>query len=102
MNRDARESQFRTLRHHVQITLLGALLVLAPLVLLIHTVLRVRTAVEKAVAPLREFLPGVKFSVAGVSAIELATFLLVVLICWLFGWVIVRTKLGRWVKQWVE
>jgi hypothetical protein len=38
MNRDAHEGLVGTLRHHIQITLLGALLVLAPLVLLVHTV----------------------------------------------------------------
>jgi len=102
MSGDAREGLVQTLRHHIQITLLGALLVLAPLVLLVHTVLRVRAAVDKAVAPLRELLPGAKFSVAGVSGIEAATLLLALLVCWLLGWGIVRTRLGRRVKQWVE
>ena len=90
MSRDAHEGLVGTLRHHIQITLLGALIVLAPLVLLVHTVLRVRTAVDKAVAPLRELLPGAKISVAGVSGIELATLLLALFVCWLLGWGIVR------------
>lgn len=102
MSGDAREGLVRTLRHHIQITLLGALLVLAPLVLLVHTVLRVRAAVDKAVAPLRELLPGAKISVAGVTGIELATLLLALLVCWLLGWGIVRTRVGRRIKQWVE
>ena len=38
MSRDAHEGLVGTLRHHIQITLLGALLVLAPLVLLVHAV----------------------------------------------------------------
>jgi uncharacterized membrane protein len=102
MSGDAREGLVQTLRHHIQITLLGALLVLAPLVLLVHTVLRVRAAVDKAVAPLQELLPGAKISVAGVSGIELATLLLALFVCWLLGWGIVRTRIGRRVKQWVE
>ncbi len=73
MSGDAHAGLFGSLRHHIQITLLGALLVLAPLVLLVHTVLRVRVAVDKAVAPLWELLPGAQISVAGVSGIELAT-----------------------------
>ena len=102
MSGDAREGLVGTLRHHIQITLLGALLVLAPLVLLVHTVLRVRAAVDQAVAPLRDLLPGAKILVAGVSGIEAATLILALLVCWLLGWGIVRTRIGRRVKQWVE
>jgi uncharacterized membrane protein len=102
MNGGALEGLGQTLRHHIQITLLGALLVLAPLVLLVHTVLRARAAMDKAVAPLRDLLPGAKISVAGVTGIELATLLLALFICWLLGWGIVRTRIGRRVKQWVE
>ena len=39
---------------------------------------------------------------AGVSGIEMATLLLALLVCWLLGWGIVRTRVGRRVKQWVE
>lgn len=102
MSGDERKGLFSVLRHHIQITLLGALLVLAPLVLLVHTLLKVRTAVDKAVVPLKELLPGAKLSVAGVSGLELATFLLILLVCWFLGWIIVRTQLGRSVKRWVE
>jgi uncharacterized membrane protein len=102
MNGGALEGLGQTLRHHIQITLLGALLVLAPLVLLVHTVLRARAAMDKAVAPLRDLLPGAKISVGGVTGIELATLLLALFVCWLLGWGIVRTRIGRRVKQWVE
>ena len=51
--------------------------------------------VDKAVAPLRELLPGAKISLAGVSGTEMATLLLALLVCWLPGWGIVRTRLGR-------
>lgn len=90
------------LRHHVRITLLGALLVLAPLVLLVHAVLRVRATVDQAVAPLRELLPGAKISVAGITGLELVTFLFILLVCWILGSLIMRTQFGHRVKQWVE
>ncbi len=97
-----RNALFSPFRRHARITLLGALIVLAPLVLLVHSVLRARKTLEQATAPLKQILPGTDLSVGGVSAPELATLVLVVLSCWLFGWVIVRTEVGRSIKDWIE
>ncbi len=97
-----RETLAPSVKHHFRITMLGALLVLAPLVLLVHTVVRVRKTVAQVAAPLQQILPGTNLSVGGWSFFELVTLLLVFLACWLFGWIVVRTTLGRSLKNWVE
>ncbi len=58
MKLEAREKLLPSLRHHVQITLLGGLLVLAPLVFLVHTLIQLRKTLEQAVVPLKQTLPG--------------------------------------------
>lgn len=98
----AADALFSPFRRHARITLLGALIVLAPLVLLVHSVLRARKTLDQAAAPLKQILPGADLSVGGVSGLEVTTLALVVLSCWIFGWVIVRTEFGRSIKDWME
>ncbi len=80
-------------------TILGGLFVLLPVVVVILLLSLAVAAVVGVMKPLMELLP-IK-SVAGLAAVTLAALLLLLVFCFLTG-LLVRMRLVRLAKEWVE
>lgn len=83
------------IRNHVEILLLGLVVVLLPIVVLSKSVEHAQKAVQKA---LTTVAPGVQ--ALGAAGLTLGIVLLLLLACWFLGWLVSRTVPGQRLLAW--
>ena len=86
----------------LQVSTVGALVVLAPVLLLATVATRIKGTLGGLLAPLKGSLPANLEGLFAMLGLTGASLIVVIVGCWLFGTLVLRTTLGSALRSWIE